>query len=572
MRPVRSPGGFRLYTAADAARVERMRRGLDEGLSAAEAARAALEDERPSEGLLDDAAARLLAAIRRYDEAAANSVLDESLAAFGARADAEPGGPPHAETGRRRLGARRDRRSATSTSRATSSAAGCSRSPGSGAAGRVRSRSSPARPARRTTSPLLAFGLVLRSHCWRILFLGADTPIATLTQTAETTNPALVVVSSFDPALLEAQAAALRRLARLVPLALSGPGASDKLCARVGARRLDGDLVAAAAEVAGDEHRVRTARPSILLTGATGYVGGRLLRPLEEHGEPVRCLTRRPEAVTTHRDTTTIVVGDVLDIESLRPAMRGVETAYYLVHSMMSAASFEQEDRRAAGNFAAAALEAGVRRIVYLGGLGAGGDLSSHLSSRQEVGHILAGSGVQTIEFRASIVIGSGSLSFEMLRKLVERLPVMVTPRWVRTKAQPIAIEDVLDYLVAALDVELDSSAVFEIGGADQVSYEELMREYARQLGVHRWIIPVPLLTARLSSLWLGLVTPVYARVGRKLIDSLPHETVVRSAAAERVFPIRPRGYREAIRRGRSPTRTASSPRRAGPTLSPPRA
>ncbi len=156
---------------------------------------------------------------------------------------------------------------------------------------------------------------------------------------------------------------------------------------------------------------------------------------------------------------------------------------------------------------------------------------------------------MQTIEFRASIVIGSGSLSFEMLRKLVERLPVMVTPRWVRTKAQPIAIEDVLDYLVAALDVELDSSTVFEIGGADQVSYEELMREYARQLGIRRWIIPVPLLTARLSSLWLGLVTPVYARVGRKLIDSLPHETVVRSANAGRAFAIRPRGYREAIAR-----------------------
>ena len=273
-------------------------------------------------------------------------------------------------------------------------------------------------------------------------------------------------------------------------------------------------------------------RPPILLTGATGYVGGRLLRALEERGERVCCLTRRPEAVAPHRDTTTVVAGDVLDPDSLRPAMRGVETAYYLVHSMTSAASFEQEDRRGAGNFAAAALEAGVRRIVYLGGLGAGGDLSSHLSSRQEVGHILADSGVQTIEFRASIVIGSGSLSFEMLRTLVERLPVMITPRWVRTKAQPIAIEDVLDYLVAALDVELDSSTVFEIGGADRVSYEELMREYARQIGVRRWIIPVPVLTARLSSLWLGLVTPVYARVGRKLIDSLPHETVVRDASA----------------------------------------
>ncbi|MFN0153249.1 MAG: SDR family oxidoreductase [Gaiella sp.] len=290
-------------------------------------------------------------------------------------------------------------------------------------------------------------------------------------------------------------------------------------------------------------------RPTILLTGATGYVGGRLLRALEERGEPVRCLTRRPEAVAPHRDTTTVMAGDVLDLESLRPAMRGVETAYYLVHSMAAAASFEQHDRRAAENFAAAAREAGVRRIVYLGGLGAGSDLSSHLTSRQEVGRILADTGVQTLEFRASIVIGSGSFSFEMLRTLVERLPVMITPRWVRTKAQPIAIEDVLDYLLAALDVELEGNRVFEIGGADQVSFEGLMREYARQLGIRRWIIPVPFLTARLSSLWLGLVTPVYARVGRKLIDSLPHETVVHSAEADRTFPIRPRGYREAIAR-----------------------
>ena len=290
-------------------------------------------------------------------------------------------------------------------------------------------------------------------------------------------------------------------------------------------------------------------RPLILLTGATGYVGGRLLRVLEERGERVRSLTRRPEAVAPSCDSTTIVAGDVLELESLRPAMHGVGTAYYLVHSMTSAASFEEQDRRGAANFAAAAHEAGVRRIVYLGGLGAGGDLSSHLASRQEVGRILADSGVQTIEFRASIVIGSGSLSFEMLRKLVERLPVMITPRWVRTRAQPIAIEDVLDYLVAALDIELAGSAVFEIGGGDQVSYEELMREYARQLGIRRWIIPVPFLTARLSSLWLGLVTPVYARVGRKLIDSLPHETVVRSASAVHTFAIKPRGYREAIAR-----------------------
>ena len=287
----------------------------------------------------------------------------------------------------------------------------------------------------------------------------------------------------------------------------------------------------------------------VLLTGASGYVGGRLLRRLEEHGQQVRCLSRRPDALAPGRDTTTIVAGDVLESESLRPALHGVDTAYYLVHSMGSSGSFEEEDRRAAKNFAAAAREAGIRRLIYLGGLGSGDDLSTHLASRQEVGSLLAASGVQTIEFRASIVIGSHSLSFEMIRKIVERLPVMTTPRWVRTVAQPIAIEDVLDYLVQALDVELDGNAVFEIGGADRVSYEDLMREYARQLGVRRVIVPVPLLTARLSSLWLGLVTPVYARVGRKLIDSLRNATVVRDDSALEVFPIRPRGYREAIAR-----------------------
>ena len=285
----------------------------------------------------------------------------------------------------------------------------------------------------------------------------------------------------------------------------------------------------------------RPRRPPILLTGATGYVGGRLLRVLEERGERVRCLTRRPEAVAAHRDTTTIVAGDVLELESLRPAMRGVETAYYLVHSMTSATSFEEQDRRGAANFAAAAREAGVRRIVYLGGLGAGGDLSSHLSSRQEVGRILADSGVQTIEFRASIVIGSGSLSFEMLRKLVERLPVMITPRWVRTKAQPIAIEDVLDYLVARLDVELEGSAVFEIGGADQVSYEELMREYARQLGLRRWIIPVPLLTATAVEP-LARARDARVRPCRSQADRQPSARDRRAGAraAVRAFPIRP--------------------------------
>jgi uncharacterized protein YbjT (DUF2867 family) len=244
-----------------------------------------------------------------------------------------------------------------------------------------------------------------------------------------------------------------------------------------------------------------------------------------------------------------VVKGDVLDRASLTAALEGVDTAYYLVHSMGSSNAFEEEERRAAGNFAGAAREAGVRRIVYLGGLGAGDQLSPHLASRQEAGRVLRESGVPTIEFRASIIIGSGSLSFEMIRALVDRLPVMITPRWVRIKSQPITIEDVIAYLLAALDLTVEGSAVFEIGGEDVVSYREIMQEYARQRGLKRLMIPVPVLTPGLSSLWLGLVTPVYARIGRRLIDSIPHETVVKDDRALRMFQIRPRGIRAAIER-----------------------
>jgi uncharacterized protein YbjT (DUF2867 family) len=286
----------------------------------------------------------------------------------------------------------------------------------------------------------------------------------------------------------------------------------------------------------------------VLLAGATGYVGGRLLAALLEQGVDVRCLARRPEAIAA-RPGLEVVAGDALEAESVRRALEGVDVAYYLIHAMGSTDSFERLDRKAATIFAEAARDAGVRRIVYLGGLGDGPDLSPHLASRQEVGRLLAATGVETIEFRASIVIGSGSLSFELLRSLTERLPVMLTPRWVRTRAQPIAIEDVVAYLLAALELDGHGHEVFEIGGADVATYGELMGEYARQRGLHRVLIRVPVLTPRLSSLWLGLVTPVYARVGRKLIESLPHETIVRDRRALERFPVRPRGYRDAIAR-----------------------
>jgi uncharacterized protein YbjT (DUF2867 family) len=289
----------------------------------------------------------------------------------------------------------------------------------------------------------------------------------------------------------------------------------------------------------------------ILLTGATGYVGGRLLPLLVADGWRVRCLARQPDHLSPRVPAgVEVVQGDLLDAASLSAAMQGVEAAYYLVHSMGATGDFEEQDRIAAENFAAAAHGAGVQRIIYLGGLGENEpDLSAHLRSRHEVGERLRAHAVPVIEFRASIIIGSGSLSFEMIRALVERLPVMVMPRWVRVTAQPIAIGDVLAYLRAALSLKLAGSVMVEIGGPDQVSYGELMREYARQRGLRRWMIPVPLLTPRLSSLWLGLVTPLYARVGRKLVDSLRHPTVVRDDSVQRLFPIRPIGVGEAIAR-----------------------
>jgi uncharacterized protein YbjT (DUF2867 family) len=286
----------------------------------------------------------------------------------------------------------------------------------------------------------------------------------------------------------------------------------------------------------------------VLITGATGYVGGRLRRRLEECGKAVRCLARRPEDLAPRvAPTTEVVGGDVLDPGSLDRALAGVESAYYLIHSMGSGRHFAERDRRGARNFAEAARRAGVERIVYLGGLGHGENLSPHLHSRQEVGSFLRESGVPVLEVRASIVLGSGSLSFEMIRALVERLPVMVTPRWVEVEAQPIAIDDLLEYLVEALDVPLEASRVFEIGGADRVSYGDLMREYARQRGLRRAMIRVPVLTPRLSSLWLGLVTPLYARVGRELIESIRHPSVVLDPAALEAFAVRPRPISAAI-------------------------
>ena len=298
-----------------------------------------------------------------------------------------------------------------------------------------------------------------------------------------------------------------------------------------------------------ETHREPQSDPLILLTGATGYVGGRLLTRFERAGRRVRCLTRRPAELEPRlAPTSTAVKADMLDAEGLVDAMRGGEIAYYLVHSMGVASGFEEADRQAARNFGAAAKEAGVGRIVYLGGLGRDDQLTSpHLRSRREVGDCLRESGVEVIEFRASVVLGSGSTSYDMLRALVERLPVMIAPRWVRVKTQPIGIEDLLDYLVAAVDLPSTGNRVFEIGSANQVSFGELMRIYARQRELKRFIIPVPVLTPHLSSLWLALITPLYARVGRKLVDSMTVPTVVTNNDALEAFDIEPRSVEQAI-------------------------
>ena len=289
----------------------------------------------------------------------------------------------------------------------------------------------------------------------------------------------------------------------------------------------------------------------ILLTGATGYVGGRLLKILELRGFRIRCMARNPEILIPRAgQSTEVVEGNVLDLNSLKVALKGVSVAYYLVHSMGSEGSFEENDRKAAHNFGKIAKAAGVERIIYLGGLGnEEEDLSPHLSSRQEVGKILRQYSVPLLEFRASVVIGSGSLSFQLIRSLVERLPIMITPKWVQVSAQPIAIEDLIEYLEAALFVPDSGCRVYEIGGANQVSYADIMRIYGscRNIGVR--MIPVPVLSPYISSLWLGLITPLYARIGRKLIESIVHPTVVRDESALKVFKIQPMGVEDAIRR-----------------------
>jgi len=274
----------------------------------------------------------------------------------------------------------------------------------------------------------------------------------------------------------------------------------------------------------------------IAVTGATGYVGGRLVPELVEAGHQVVCLARSPDRLSNRpwRAAVEVRECDVLDAGQVRSALAGCAVAYYLIHSMGDLADFSDADRTAAENFAQAAEANQLARVVYLGGIVHDDDLSDHLASRQEVGQTLAAGSTPVTELRAGVVIGSGSVSFEMLRYLTELLPVMITPRWVETLTQPIAIEDVLAYLTAVLDDDTGNHT-YEIGGPDIVSYREMMQAYARVAGLpKRLIVPVPLLTPRLSSLWIGLVTPLPVAVARPLVDSLRNDVTLRDHGADR--------------------------------------
>ena len=290
----------------------------------------------------------------------------------------------------------------------------------------------------------------------------------------------------------------------------------------------------------------------VLVTGATGYIGGRLVPELLDRGHEVVCAARNPAKLDARpwREDVEVAEVDVFDRPSLDAACAGVDAVYFLVHSMDGQADFAERDRTAAANVRDAAAGAGVSRIVYLGGLGADSDdLSPHLKSRHEVGRTLAAGEVPVTELRAAIIIGSGSASFEMLRHLTEVLPVMTTPKWVDTRCQPIAIRDVLRYLCAVLDEPATAGEILEIGGPDILTYRELMHTYAEVAGLRRRIIlPVPVLTPRLSSLWVGLVTPLPTGLARPLVDSLVNEVVVTDDRALRLLPEDPLPFREAVR------------------------
>lgn len=296
-----------------------------------------------------------------------------------------------------------------------------------------------------------------------------------------------------------------------------------------------------------------------MVTGASGYIGGRLVENLLQLGYPVVSMVRRPEQFAklfskpTSSQHHIIRYGNTLEPESLVAALKGVDVAYYLVHSLANNKDFESLEIQSARNFVKAAEQCKVKKIIYLGGLSNDNEeLSAHLRSRKAVGMVLRESKIPSITFRASIILGSGSISYELIRNLTERLPIMITPKWVRVKAQPIGVGDVLRYLIAGIDLPIKAKEyrIYEIGGVDKVSYSEIMLEYARQRGLKRFIIPVPVLTPYLSSLWLSVFTPLYSSIGKKLIDGIKISTVVKDQEKTfHDFPFLPISMSEAIKK-----------------------
>jgi uncharacterized protein YbjT (DUF2867 family) len=294
----------------------------------------------------------------------------------------------------------------------------------------------------------------------------------------------------------------------------------------------------------------------ILVVGSSGYIGSKLVPRLLEKGYRVRCLVRDRNRLAAYAWSGSVEVmeGDALNASSLHLAFQQVSVIYYLVHSMSNpTGDFAELDRQAARNVGDAAKRFGVERLIYLGGLGKRGEEQSpHLRSRHEVGDVLRESGVPVTEFRAAVIVGAGSLSFEMVHHLANRLPVMICPRWVVTRTQPIAVDDVLAYLVAALGSAESTGRVIDIGGPEILTYRDMMLRVARALGLRRWLIEVPVLTPRLSSYWVGLVTPVPVKPARALIEGLRHETICENDDAKALFHIAPIGFDQAVKRALS--------------------
>lgn len=298
-----------------------------------------------------------------------------------------------------------------------------------------------------------------------------------------------------------------------------------------------------------------TESPRHLVTGATGYIGGHLAALLVDRGRAVRAMARTPDKLrgAPWRDKVEVVRGDLGDPASLTEAFDGVDVVYYLVHSMGTSKDFVSEEERSARNVVAAARGAGVRRIVYLSGLHPTGELSRHLRSRSAVGEILIESGIETVVLQAGIVIGSGSASFEMIRHLTDRLPIMTTPKWVRNRIQPIGIDDVLHYLVEAATRPVPESRTWDVGGPDVLEYGDAMQVYAEEAGLRRrLIVALPLLTPSIASWWVGLVTPIPSGLARPLVESLEHDAVMSEHDIDAVIPPPAgglTGYRDAVAR-----------------------